>query len=170
MHVGKNEINVRPADLGGPDADAVSRLVEAYLLQTEREKATDGGEAASDLAEHYRREVEDPARAYENGDVYLAELGGEAVGVAVVVQNEATSFEIKRVWVDPSARGHRIGSTLLDAAVEGRDRPVRLTVWDWRAGAVRLYQSRGFIRVDSWDDRPGLICMELAPRRARPED
>lgn len=156
-------IRVRPADLTGPDGEAVSRLVEAYLTRTEFEKATHlGGHGASGrLPERYRQEVDNPARAYENATVYLAELDGRPVGIAVAQRN-ATNLEIKRVWVDPGARGQRIGSALIEAALAQQNRPVRLTVWEWRRDAVQLYRKRGFVPVASWEDRPGLICMELA--------
>ena len=161
MQTELDSLNIRPADLTGPDNDAVSRLVEAYLRQTELEKVLYLGEAhvGAGLPDRYRAEVDNPARAYENAVVYLAELGSP-VGVVVVQQN-MTASEIKRVWVDPSARGLRVGSALLDAVLSERTRPLRLTVWDWRADAVKLYRARGFIPVESWEDRPRLLCMEL---------
>ncbi len=160
------ETRVREADLTGPDAESVRGLVEAYLVQTEREKAERaGGEADSraELPERYRREVDDPARAYANATALLAELDGATVGV-IVVQRNPTTLEIKRVWVDPSARGRRVGSSLLDAALAQHDLPVRLTVWEWREDALRLYRARGFVPVPSWDARAGLVCMERPQR------
>lgn len=156
-----DSIRIRPADLTGADNDAVSRLVEAYLRKTEDEKVLYLGEAhgGADLPDRYRPEIDNPARAYENAVVYVAELGS-LVGVVVLQQN-VTTAEIKRVWVDPSARGLRVGSALIDATLSQTTRPVRLTVWDWRDDAVRLYGTRGFIPVESWEDRPRLLCMEL---------
>jgi len=164
VHQTTDSLRLRLADLSGPDADSVSRLVEAYLRQTEKEKATHVGGPAelADLPERYRQEVADPARAYGSATVHLAELDHAPVGV-VVVQQTAGAREIKRLWVDPSARGRRAGSALLDAALNGADTPVRLTVWDWREDAVRLYRSHGFVPVPSWEDRPRLLCMELLP-------
>lgn len=139
----------------------MSRLVEAYLRQTEIEKVLHVGDPAvgAGLPVRYRAEVDDPGRAYENAVVYVADAGS-VVGVAVLQQNSDTS-EIKRVWVDPSARGLGMGSALIDAILSRHTRPLRLTVWDWRDDAMRLYRSRGFIPVESWDDRPRLVCMEL---------
>ncbi|MEV8169911.1 hypothetical protein [Microbacterium sp. NPDC077486] len=37
---------------------------------------------------------------------------------------------------------------------------VRLSVWEWRDAAIRLYTSRGFRPVDPWDDRDRLLCFE----------
>lgn len=161
VHADLDPIRIRRADLSGPDNDAVSRLVEAYLRQTEAEKVLHLGiaEQGAELPERYRAEIDNPARAYENAVVYVAELGSLA-GVIVLQQN-LTASEIKRVWVEPSARGLKVGSALIDAVLSHETRPLRLTVWDWRDDAVRLYRARGFIPVDSWEDRPRLLCMEL---------
>ncbi|WP_368496861.1 GNAT family N-acetyltransferase [Herbiconiux sp. A18JL235] len=173
-----DSVTVREADVEGDDARAVSHLVEAYLVQTEAEKAERLGASASasasasvdgrDLPERYRSEVDDPRRAYADAIVLLAELAGEPVGVAVV-QPSPDAREIKRVWVDPAARGRRVGSALLDAALDGHALPTRLTVWDWREAAVQLYRSRGFVEVPSWDDRPRLVCLERRPASASEE-
>lgn len=56
-------------------------------------------------------------------------------------------------------RGRGVGSALLEAAVAATDGDVRLSVWDWRTGVIRLYESRGFAQVPSWDARERLVCM-----------
>ncbi len=162
MDASPQAVQVRSADLSGPDAPAVGALVEAYLFHTEGEKEAHlgGPSARYGLPEQYREEVADPARAYADAAVLLAELDGVYVGVAVV-QEVAGVNELKRLWVDPSARGRRVGSALIDAALGVRGRPVRLTVWDWRADAIALYRKRGFVEVPSWDERDRLLCFEL---------
>ena len=153
---------IRPADLSGPDAVVVSAAVGAYLRQTEAEKRReglaprhDGGDA---LPGRYRAEVDDPAAAYAGFPVLLADVDQVTMGVVVLARLDGAA-EIKRLWAAPAARGRGIGSALLDAAVAAAEGPVRLSVWDWRAAAVRLYESRGFVRVPSWDGRDRLICM-----------
>ncbi|HEY8318534.1 MAG TPA: GNAT family N-acetyltransferase [Amnibacterium sp.] len=71
---------------------------------------------------------------------------------------------MKRLWADPARRGLGVGSALLDTVLDRRTGTVRLSVWDWRHDAVRLYKSRGFRRVPSWDPRPRLLCMERIAR------
>jgi ribosomal protein S18 acetylase RimI-like enzyme len=180
-------VRIRRADPAGADALAVAALVETYLRQTEAEKAlhlggreaeaspdvgADREQAADDgsLPERYRREVRHPGEAYAAATVLLAESGRAAVGV-VVVQPDGDAFEIKRLWVDPGARGRRVGSLLIGAAIALAGHPVparlRLTVWDWRRDAVALYRRRGFVSVPSWEERPRLLCLERpaeAPR------
>jgi len=152
---------VRVARLDGTDAESVRDLVEAYLVQTESEKALHLGEPhhTDALPARYRTEVDDVARAYENATVYLAELGDAATGVAIV-QPLAGAREIKRVWVAPAARGRGVASALLEAALGRRDVPTRLSVWDWRDDAIRLYRRHGFADVPSWEQRERLLCME----------
>lgn len=154
---------VRRAVLGGRDSAEVGRLVEAYLRQTEREKAAHVLRVPfsddDELPAGYRAEAARPDAAYAGAAVYLAELGSSAVGVAVVRSTEGAA-EIKRLWTDPAVRGLGAGSALIDAVLEEHAEPVRLSVWDWRDDAMRLYVSRGFVRVPSWDERPRLVCME----------
>lgn len=154
----------RAADLRGADAVAVGRLVEDYLRQTESEKVAHGAApapASDDLPAAYRREVEDPADAYADCRVFVAELDGEVAGV-VVLRPDDEGVEIKRLWASPLVRGRGVGSALLDAAIAAGEGDVRLSVWEWRTDVIRLYESRGFVRVPSWDARPALVCMRLA--------
>ena len=151
---------VRRAALEDGDAPVVSRLVGAYLRRTEEEKARhlDGvvRDDGAELPVAYRAEVAGPAAAYAGAVVRLAELGGVPVGVLVTAPAAGAS-ELKRLWADPAARGRGVGSALLDAAVQETDGPLRLSVWDWRVDVLRLYESRGFVRVPSWDGRPRLV-------------
>jgi ribosomal protein S18 acetylase RimI-like enzyme len=157
-------VHIRAADLTTADASDVSRLVRDYLLQTELEKTERGLGSmrdADDLPESYRREVADTALAYSGYLVLLAEIDAVPVGVTVVTP-ASPAAEIKRLWADPSARNRGVGAALLDAAVAASAGAVQLSVWDWRAPAIRLYESRGFTRVPSWDEREHLVCLRRA--------
>ncbi|MFH8250856.1 GNAT family N-acetyltransferase [Microbacterium sp. B2969] len=157
----RTSLTVRAADLDGPDATAVGRLVGDYLQQTEREKAEHlrGAAPTGDLPAAYRREVEDPRTAFAACEVFVAEVDAAPVGVAIV-KHDGDAVEIKRLWADPSARGRGVGSALLDTVLADRAGVVRLSVWEWRHGAARLYVARGFTQVPSWDARDQLVCME----------
>jgi GNAT superfamily N-acetyltransferase len=151
---------VRHADLSGADGDHVARLVGAYLRQTEREKAEHLAlEPPVELPEGYRAEVHAPEKTFADAVVLLAELSGAVVGVAVLKHGTGDT-EIKRFWAEPQARGHGVGSALLDAVLAEVSGTISLTVWSWRARARELYESRGFVVVPSWDHRAGLVCMQ----------
>lgn len=158
---------IREADLSGTDAVAVGRLVAEYLLQTEREKAEHGvipPRAADVLEDAHRREVDDPATAYAGYRVFVADVDGEASGVVVLRPGtsgvEPGVAEIKRLWALPRARGRGVGSGLLDVAIAASGGAARLSVWDWRTDVIRLYESRGFVRMPSWESRERLVCMQ----------
>lgn len=157
-----SRVPIRTADLTTQDASTVGRLVRAYLVQTEREKAERGLAEMPGilrLPDSYLPEVTETARAYDGYLALLAELDGTACGVAVV-RPDTPVAEIKRLWADPEMRGRGIGAALLDAAIAASPGPVRLSVWDWRRPAIGLYESRGFERVEPWDPRPRLICLQ----------
>jgi ribosomal protein S18 acetylase RimI-like enzyme len=154
----EHEVVVSPWRGGG----GLVRLLAAYHLATEAEKGSPVASAA-DLPERYRREVADPARAFAADTVLVARAGDVEAGCVVLTAPVAGSCEIKRLWVDPAARGRGIAGALVRAALARADdggASVRLSVWSWRAGAVALYERLGFRVVAPWDERPGLVCME----------
>lgn len=164
-------LTIRGSSLEGDDARVVSVLVSAYLMQTEREKREHGvGDPSSPahvLPTHYERETSDPRGAYADCTVLIAEVDQRPVGVVVVRIAEGEA-EIKRLWADPGVRGRGVGSALLDSALALAPGTIRLSVWEWRPAALRLYESRGFVRVASWDARERLVCM--ARRGSDPSD
>jgi ribosomal protein S18 acetylase RimI-like enzyme len=118
------------------------------------------------LPERYRAEVRDPGRAFGADVVLVALSGGRAAGCLVVTAPVAGRTEIKRLWTDPAFRGRGIASALVGAALvraaDSGARWVRLSVWEWRAGAVALYERFGFGVTAPWDGRDRLVCMERA--------
>jgi len=176
----RSALVLREADLARGDAASVAVAVGAYLRQTEQEKAdhglTDPIDPDADLPEQYRREVADPAGAYAGCRGFVAqitdiaetpetpEIADEIVGVMVLASRDDV-IEVKRLWAAPAVRGRGIGSALLNAAVRAAPGGLRLSVWDWRLGAIRLYESLGFVRVASWDARERLVCMERIASR-----
>lgn len=145
------------------DGEAVTRMLAAYLLATEREK---GADVASALPERYRREVDEPAAALAGTTVLVAEGAGEALGMVVLTASDQGRCEIKRLWTEPDARGRGVAGALVAdacarAAARG-DREAALTVWRWREGARRLYARLGFVEVTSWEAREELVCVTRA--------
>ncbi|NYV76024.1 N-acetyltransferase [Streptomyces sp. UH6] len=143
--------------------DGLAALLAAYHLRTEAEK----GEPVADvdhLPDRYRAEVTDPRTALA-GDVVLVALQEDAaVGCLVVTSADNGQSEIKRLWTDPESRGQGIASALLGAALrhaaESGVRTVRLSVWEWRTGAIALYERLGFTVTQSRDGRKQLVCMQ----------
>ncbi|MCS5713410.1 GNAT family N-acetyltransferase [Herbiconiux sp. CPCC 205716] len=148
------------------DRAAVAAMLLAYHRQTEQEK----GASPDELTARYRAEIDDPLDAFTGSTVLVARdrtetTPADALGMLVLAPAGDGWFEVKRLWVEPSARGRGTARALLRAAAEraeGQGAGLRLSVWEWRGAALALYETMGFRRVPSWDPRPGLVCLERA--------
>ncbi|MFD0036268.1 GNAT family N-acetyltransferase [Streptomyces anulatus] len=145
-----------------PVDDSVAALLAAYHLRTEAEKGVSVADVDG-LPDRYRAEITDPRTAFAGDVVLVALLGDAAAGCLVVTSPVDGQSEIKRLWTDPGFRGRGIASALLDAALahaaENGVATVRLSVWEWRTGAIALYERLGFTVTRPWDERDQLVCM-----------
>lgn len=158
----------------------LAALLGAFHLANQAEKGQPVG-TVSELPAVYRAEAEDPAAAFAADTVLLVTAPGEDRPTGCVVLKAAEDGlapEIKRLWVEPEARrkglaGALMAEALRRAALTGAP-AARLTVWAWREEPLALYRSLGFEPVDSWDERPDLLCLRKpldAPVvRLSPED
>jgi putative acetyltransferase len=161
---GQREVTIvrrhgRTPSVGG----GLSTLLAAYHLQTEAEKGAPVADV-DDLPDRYRAEVTDPGTALADDVVLVALRADAVVGCLVVTSADDGRSEIKRLWTDPESRGQGIASALLNAALrhaaESGVHTVRLSVWEWRTGAIALYERFGFAVTRSWDERERLVCMQ----------
>ncbi len=97
----------------------------------------------------------------------LARLDGRPVGCVALGRLSEEVGEVKRMYVDPDARGHRVGRLLLqgveDLAVARGYRLLRLETGTQQPEALRLYASAGWSRIPCygyWKDDPSTICFE----------
>lgn len=148
-----------------PSVEGLAELLAAYHLRTESEK----GEAVVDvdgLPDRYRAEVLDPRGAFADDVVLIALSGHTAVGCLVLTAPVGGRAEVKRLWTDPAFRSRGVASGLVSAALAHSAaagvRWVRLSVWEWRTGAIALYERLGFTAAESWEERDQLVCMERA--------
>ncbi|MER6672800.1 GNAT family N-acetyltransferase [Streptomyces sp. NPDC000983] len=155
--------------------DGLTALLAAYHARTEAEKAyhlrteAERGTAVTEvgpLPARYRAEIADPRTAFADDVVLIAVSGRATVGCLVVTAPDGGRSEIKRLWTVPAFRGLGVASDLLGAALaqaaESGVGRVRLSVWDWRTGAISLYERFGFAVTESWETRDRLVCMERA--------
>jgi HAD superfamily hydrolase (TIGR01450 family) len=93
-----------------------------------------------------------------DGLLLLARLHGEPVGCGALKFHDHGPAELKRMWVDPSARGLGLGRRILaeleEQARRHDVRTVRLETNRALAEALRLYRSAGFEEVDPFNDEP----------------
>lgn len=99
----------------------------------------------------------------------VARRGGRAVGCGCIVPAGDGTAEIKRMWVDPAARGLGVGRQLLDtllrAAAEGGIATLRLETGISQPEAIGLYQRAGFAMrgpFGSYAPDPLSVFMERA--------
>jgi ribosomal protein S18 acetylase RimI-like enzyme len=93
--------------------------------------------------------------AVETARIRLASLSGRPVGYHIVLLRAGSAVaRLYSLAVDPAARGKGSGAALLDDAEKvsrrlGR-KALRLEVRADNAGAIRLYESRGYVRIGTW--------------------
>jgi putative acetyltransferase len=100
-------------------------------------------------------------------DFLIARIEGEAVGCGAITELAPGIGEIKRMYVRPERRGHRIGRHLLNA-LEGIARQrgypiVRLEAGTRQPEATALYEAMGYRRIPCFGryaDDPFSICYE----------
>ncbi len=164
-------IVLRTATVG--DADALSRFAARVFVQTFAATAS-----AADI-EAYLLESYSPAiQAGEIGDsravLFLAEdrtaSGDNLVGYAHLVDEEASSIELKRIYVDAVWQGRGLARRLLEqvmkeAGIRGARR-LWLSVWHRNDRAIAFYTKNGFrisgeMRFDWGDDIEVGFVMEI---------
>jgi ribosomal protein S18 acetylase RimI-like enzyme len=92
-------------------------------------------------------------------------------GCVAVRPLDATTAEMKRLYVRPQSRGKGLGRALAAAAIAhareaGFSRLVLDTIHDEMAEAVALYRSMGFSETAPYlpEPTPGALCLELRLR------
>lgn len=90
----------------------------------------------------------DPAE----GRIWIADVGGAAVGCVMLVREDATTARLRLLLVEPQARGLGTGARLVDACLAHARTAgcARIVLWtnDVLTGARRLYDRRGFTLVE----------------------
>jgi ribosomal protein S18 acetylase RimI-like enzyme len=113
----------------------------------------------------FRDEV--PKLLGPRGRLLLAYFNGEAVGIGALKPIDATTAEVKRIFVQSEARGRGIGRALLehlvdDAIWEGYH-VLRLETLVFMTDAIALYRSLGFVEVEMFDaSETALVGLERA--------
>ncbi|KQQ59037.1 GCN5 family acetyltransferase [Rhizobium sp. Leaf311] len=87
-----------------------------------------------------------------NVSFFVARNEGEIVGCCALVEKGDGTAEIKRLFVDPQARGMKIGKLMLEALGElGRQhgvKAIRLETGISQPEAIGLYRKAGFVDIE----------------------
>lgn len=115
-------------------------------------------------------EVEQLTERYGSDGLLLAYDGERPVGCVVLCPRDPGTAEIKRLYVDPAARGAGVGRALAEAAIEraraaGNRRIVLDTHRSRLEAAYALYVALGFRECDAYDEAdyacPTFLALEL---------
>ena len=99
----------------------------------------------------------------------VARLGAHAVGCGAIVRSGEDWVEIKRMFVDPAARGQQVGRRLLEKleeiARESGATALRLETGIKQPEAIGLYRSCGFVEIAPFADyQPDPLSMFMEKR------
>jgi DNA-binding MarR family transcriptional regulator/GNAT superfamily N-acetyltransferase len=141
-------VEVRVVDPLHPDAQ---RCLTAYFTELERRSNTrlDPATIASAKPEEMRA---------PHGAMLVAYLRGGPIGCGAVKLHGRKPCEIKRMWVDDSARGLGLGRRLLaeleSTAHARRARVAHIETNHTLTEAIALYRSSGYVEVAPFNDEP----------------
>ncbi|MEQ8442936.1 MAG: GNAT family N-acetyltransferase [Alphaproteobacteria bacterium] len=99
-----------------------------------------------------------------DGNLWLARVDGAIAGCVGLRPHLDGTAEIKRLYVRPGFRGHRLGSRLTKTVIRAaRDRgysALRLdTVRDTMRQAQAIYRQLGFVERGAFDDKPAPVAL-----------
>ena len=108
-----------------------------------------------------------------SGCLLLALADEQAAGCVALRSLEPSIGEIKRLFVRPQFRGLGLGKQLAQAILENAHplyERVRLDTTPTMTGAINLYESLGFRRIEAYRHNPiaGAIFMEMDLTRREP--
>ena len=110
--------------------------------------------------QHYEDEIRDLKAKYgqPEGRLYLALWEGEAAGCIALRKLDEQRCEMKRLYVRPAFRGHKIGDVLVDRILQDAKaigyRHMLLDTLPFLESAIYIYQKRGFYEIPCYNDSP----------------
>lgn len=102
-----------------------------------------------------------------HGRLYLARCGARAAGCVGLRRIDGEDCELKRLYVRPEFRGHRLGERLMDQVIRDAGeigyRHMLLDTLPFLTSAIRMYRARGFYEIPRYNDSPldDTIFMQL---------
>lgn len=110
--------------------------------------------------QHYEDEIRDLTVKYgpPGGRLYLARIDGKPVGCIALRKLDESRCELKRLYVRPEYRRHRIAARLIDQILrDARAIGYRHLLLDTMPGltvAIAMYRKLGFHDIPRYNDSP----------------
>lgn len=156
------------------DLDGVRLLIRDFFAWAMFHLAEDGKSPNDSIFANIDAELADLPDRFgpPSGCLLLARLNGAPIDCVAFYGQDATTMEIKRMFVRPEVWGKGVGGRILDMllteAVAAGYTHYRLSTHYKLHSAQALYRRAGFREVPSSTDFPGIvegvdICMEMTP-------
>ena len=142
------------------DIPLAQELFTEYLRATIEETGLPNPEQSPGVLEWMRSDIEVLPGPYvaPDGALLVAHVDDAAAGSVGLARLDATTTEVRRLWVRPPFRRAGVARALTVACIEraaklGYERIV-LDVVPSRTGAIDLYRSLGFTEIEPYDEYP----------------
>lgn len=93
-----------------------------------------------------------------DGQLLAVLVNGVMAGCVALKPHDATSGEVKRLFVSPGFRGQSLGIRLLQELIEWAQqrgyRSLRMSTLPFMTSAARVYRLAGFVPTDAFDEAP----------------
>ncbi|MDE1994140.1 MAG: GNAT family N-acetyltransferase [Rhizobiaceae bacterium] len=103
---------------------------------------------------------------------WVARLAGDIIGCCALVEAGDGTAEIKRMFVDPAARGQKAALKLMEVleekAVEKKLTAVRLETGIYQPEAIGLYHKLGYVDIDAFGEyKPDPLSLFMEKKLSR---
>jgi len=110
--------------------------------------------------QNYDKELQDLEEKYglPRGRLFIAYYGDKAAGCIALKRTDTDHCELKRLYVRPEFRGHRIGEKLVEKIIEAAREigysHILLDTLPFLQTAIALYKQFGFYEIDCYNNSP----------------
>lgn len=117
----------------------------------------------------FEEELKDPLKKYgpPRGVLYIATWNAETAGcIALMPLQDAATCEMKRLYVRPAFRKHKIGKALVEQLLKDAEQfgyeKMKLDTLQKLQPAIGLYKQYGFVETTAYYENPlqGVVYME----------
>lgn len=135
-------------------------VVELFSEYTDMLRENDSEMAMYLNAQNYDEEIKNLEVKYgmPEGRLYAALVDAQVAGCIALRKIDEENAEVKRLFVKPEFRGHKLGEKLVKQLIEDAKeigyKHMLLDTLPFLKSAIKLYQNLGFYEIDSYNGAP----------------